>query len=162
MDNICEELHELIEKCSNVNLSFGDIEFLSGHVFDASLLSNNENYKNIGWGCHGHPYQHSDETKKLLSEIKTGTTRSKSSKEKQSKAISGINNHFYGKKHTLKSKKVMSAKAKIRSSDGSNNNAKPVIYNSESFSCKKLLTKKYGMSLYIINKMIKSGEIVYG
>lgn len=116
----------------------------------------------IGWGAQGHPYPHSDQTKRLMSQIKTGTKRSEASKKKQSRTVSGKNNHFYGKTQSPEAKKVMSEKAKIRLSGSGNTNAKKVVYQGEVFGCKKFITEKYGMSLYMINKKIETGEIYYG
>lgn len=159
MDIQFEELKTLVEKYSDYPLPFGDVTSLDIIDIDYEDI---EVGKNIGWGCYGFPYTHSDETKKLVSEIKIGSTRSKSSREKQSKTVSGVNNHFYGKKHTAESRKIMSVKAKSRSLGGGNNNAKAVIYKNELFSCKKFLMEKYDISLYRVNSMIKSGEITYG
>ena len=161
MDIQFKELQTLVEKYSDYTVSYGEVNLMD------SIDINYEEFdietgKNIGWGCYGHPYPHSDETKKLMSEIKTGSVRSKSSREKQSKTVSGVNNHFYGKKHTAESRKKMSVKAKSRSLGEGNNNAKAVIYNNQTFSCKMFLMEKYGISLYILNSMIKSGEITHG
>lgn len=52
----------------------------------------------------------SEETKSKLSKAHTGKILSEESKNKISRATSGKNNPFYGKKHTDKSKQIMSKK----------------------------------------------------
>ena len=115
-------------------------------------------------GLDGRPkgYRPPKETGEKISFAKTGKKRSKESCDKQSKTMMGPGNHFYGKTHTDECRKNMSEKARIRSVGAGNTNAKPIVYRGEKFGCKKFLTEKYGISLYMINKMIKSGEIVHG
>jgi hypothetical protein len=157
-----EELHALIEKYSKKEQEYLNVDYemlISNYSID---FNDEESYINVGRGACGHPYPHSEETKKLMSQIKLGSKRSKSSREKQSKSMNGTNNHFYGKTHSAEARKIMSKKAKNRSKGAGNNNAKAIIYNEEYFGCKKFLTEKYGISLSDINKKIKAGEITYG
>ena len=50
----------------------------------------------------------SEEKKKKISESNTGKTRTEEEKQERSKNMMGSKNHFYGCKHTDKSKKQMS------------------------------------------------------
>jgi group I intron endonuclease len=55
---------------------------------------------------------HSEETKKKMSESRTGLKRSSETRKKMSQAQSGKNNPMYGKKHTNEKKKEISSKLK--------------------------------------------------
>lgn len=55
---------------------------------------------------------HSEETRKKMSESRTGLKRSLETRKKMSQAQSGKNNPMYGKKHTDEKKKEISAKLK--------------------------------------------------
>ena len=104
----------LLQECDAVkssdyyNMSRGGLYFnTSGKEFPESAKRkiSEANKGNPGW-IKG--LTHSNETKKKISDIRTGTKRSLESRRKQSMSVKGEGNHFYGKKHTKENIKRMS------------------------------------------------------
>lgn len=100
------------------------------------------------------------ESRKKMRDRAIGRKRSAESKLKQSNSVSGNKNHFFGKTHSDDIKATMSKVKMVMYAGGGNPNAKSVIYNDVTYDTKKQMTEKTGISLYCINKMIETKEVV--
>lgn len=102
----------------------------------------------------------SDESKEKMRNAKIGKRRSTETNLKHSKSVSGELNHFYGKTHSDEVKALMSKTKKLEYIGEGNPNSSPLIYNDVRYGTKKEMTEKTGISLYMINRMIKTKEVV--
>jgi hypothetical protein len=102
----------------------------------------------------------SDKTKEKMRNAKLGTHRSIETNLKHSKSISGELNHFYGKTHSDEVKALLSKIKKLNYIGEGHPSSIPLIYNGVRYVNKKEMTEKTGISLYMINRMIKTKEVV--
>lgn len=73
-----------------------------------ALYDTNNREKGYNETTGGENYNHTEESRKKLSEAHKGKTRSEESRRKQSEANKGKNNPFYGKNHSEETRKKMS------------------------------------------------------
>lgn len=72
--------------------------------------------------------------------------------------FAGQGNHFYGKTHSIESRKLMSEKAKKRSIGAGNTNARSVEINNVIYQTMNEAAESLNISMYIIRKMLKEGN----
>lgn len=114
--------------------------------------NNNGVYRSLG--------PKSDQCKEKMREKAVGRKRSVLSRVKQSKSVSGVRNHFFGKTHSDEVKNKLSEIKKSNYTGSGNPNSQAVVYNNVLYETKKEMTEKTGISLYHINKMIELKEVV--
>ena len=102
----------------------------------------------------------SAECRKKIRDKALGRKRSIDSRVKQSNSVSGNKNHFYGKTHSDDTRKNLSRVKQVMYVGSGNPNAKSVIYDNVKYDTKKEMTRNTGISLYKINKMIETKEVV--
>lgn len=94
-----------------------------------------------------------------ISKSRIGSKRSIESRIKQSKSISGENNPFFKKTHSIEFSKKQSLRQKIKQKGGTNSNAIAVSYNGIIYETIKEMMLATGLSYYKINKMIDALKI---
>jgi predicted DNA-binding ArsR family transcriptional regulator len=104
--------------------------------------------------------KHTIETKNKMSDAKMGYTRTLSSRNKQSKSVTGENNHFFGKTHSQKTREIMSEKKKELYKGSGNPNAQALKYNGIIYSTMKDLANELNVSNYWIRKMISNKQVL--
>lgn len=140
---------------------YQDVLKLETKILQSVDAAKSENYYNMH-NNNGHYRSHSTKTEECKDKIRKksiGRKRSVESKLKQSRSVSGSNNHFYGKKHdTCAIEKMSELKVGIYSG-GKNPNATRVSYDGIIYDSKSEMTNATGLSLYTINKMITENKV---
>lgn len=95
-------------------------------------------------------------TAKKISESNKGKPKLKARGPRPHTRLDG--NHFYGKKHSDETRKIMSEKAKARSQGANNNKAVTLEINNVIYYTMKDAAAALGTSNHTIRKMLKSGE----
>lgn len=98
---------------------------------------------------------HTLESRKKMSLSKTGMKRSDESRLKQSKSTSGANNHFYGKKHSVETRQLLSKMKKGLYAGGNSPTAVAVKYNNHIYPTMKEFAESQNISVYKVREMIK-------
>lgn len=84
-------------------LEYSDLEWLA--IRETHYITNIQPYYNVlkqGYSCLG--YKHTEETKKLLSNLAKNRIHSDATKSLIARALTGENNPFYNKSHSIESK----------------------------------------------------------
>ena len=101
--------------------------------------------------------KHTKETKEKISKSKRGLLILSARGPRPN--ASGEKNHFFQKKHSEQTRKIMSEKAKIRSIGAGNSRAKSVEFNGTIYSTIKEAAQSTKNTIYTIRKLIATGEI---
>lgn len=117
-----------------------------------NMHNNNGVYRSMG--------PKSEACKEKIKNSAIGRKRSVESRVNQSLSVTGQNNHFFGKTHTEQVRKRLSEQKKTQYLGEGNPNGKSVIYRGVRYGTKQEMTNKTGISLYLINKMIETKEVV--